>query len=364
VILRKFAKKTILGFNLFFGAVLLFSYLAPYLNPENYWPFAFLGLMYPGLLIINAGFVILWIIYKKKYFLISLVVIVFGFSSVRKTVQIPFTPEPVEKTIKPLNLLSYNVRLFNYYEWDNKSKTINDILNFVNEKDPDLVCFQEFMTKPGGQLSEENIAKKIYPLKFRAIHYHSNSKINYGLATYSRYPIVNSGYIEFDNSLNHCIYTDILSGSDTIRIFNCHLQSIRFTQQNIDFLDTIKFQYSERQMYEIKDLSFKLRDAFIKRSEQAHQIAEMIEGSPYPVILAGDFNDTPFSYTYRIMRAELEDSFINSGKWFSNTYRGNGLSFRIDYVFHDPGFNTVSYSTPRVKYSDHYPLLVKLGFNK
>ena len=189
------------------------------------------------------------------------------------------------------------------------------------------------------------------------IHYTiENRNFNYGIATFSKYPIVNRGVINFRNSSNSSIYTDVVINSDTVRIFNNHLQSIRFNKNNYTFITNSKALKDDERLKEIKDISFRLRDAFIKRASQANILSKHIQNSPFPVIVTGDFNDVPVSYSYKRMKQGLNDSFIEAGKGIRRTYMGKFPSFRIDFILHSDEIKCVNFDIPNVRLSDHYPV--------
>jgi endonuclease/exonuclease/phosphatase family metal-dependent hydrolase len=104
------------------------------------------------------------------------------------------------------------------------------------------------------------------------------------------------------------------------------------------------------------ELSLKFRDAVIKRAEQATALRKSINKSPYPVIVCGDFNDTPVSYTYHTVKGDLKDSFIESGKGTANTYNGKLPSFRIDYILYSPVFTSYNFAVSSLNHSDHFPV--------
>jgi len=185
----------------------------------------------------------------------------------------------------------------------------------------------------------------------------------FGIATFSSYPIINKGVISFNNTLNACIFTDIKFNEDTIRVYNNHLQSIHLGNRSYAYLDSIRLRYNEEQINELKDISNRLRDAFIKRARQAERISVHIHGSPYPVIVCGDFNDTPSSFTYYKIRKNLSDAFVESGSGFGNTYSGRFPSFRIDYILHHKDINSIYFKRIRTDLSDHYPVIGYLEFN-
>jgi endonuclease/exonuclease/phosphatase family metal-dependent hydrolase len=108
---------------------------------------------------------------------------------------------------------------------------------------------------------------------------------------------------------------------------------------------------------EVKSLSISLKKGFVKRALQAQVVKNQINISPFPVIVAGDFNDTPVSYAYRKLRKGLNDSFVNSGYGAGFTYRGNYPPNRIDYILYDNALINSFFDIKRVKYSDHYPIV-------
>jgi len=78
--LKKITHSLILVLNIISAAALLFSYLAPLINPANFVLPALFGLAYPYLLMINMVFVLFWMLHLKKEVLISLLVILIGWN--------------------------------------------------------------------------------------------------------------------------------------------------------------------------------------------------------------------------------------------------------------------------------------------
>jgi endonuclease/exonuclease/phosphatase family metal-dependent hydrolase len=345
--------------NYSFVGALLLSYLSVYVSPEKLWVLAFFGLAYPFLLIINFGFVVFWIYKKRKTFLIPLIAILLGWTYLASYIQIPLKKQNTntEAVKNKFNILSFNVRLFDLYNWNEGDNTSGEIFDFINTNEFDFICFQEFFTKNKGELSKRSILEKLNKeYSTHIIYTYEGDNYNYGIATFSKYPIINRGIINFNNSSNSSIFTDVLINKDTVRIFNNHLQSIRFNKNNYSFITNSKVLKDEEKIKEIKDISYRLRDAFIKRASQAKILSNHIKNSPYPVIVCGDFNDVPVSYTYRKMRGELNDSYLEAGKGFGTTYMGKFPSFRIDFIFHSKDIKCVNFNIPDVYLSDHFPV--------
>ncbi|MDY6801912.1 MAG: endonuclease/exonuclease/phosphatase family protein [Bacteroidota bacterium] len=345
--------------NIIFIAALLLSYLSVYISPAKIWILAFFGLAYPFLLIINLLFLIFWIAKQRLFLIFPLIAILSGWNYLNTYIQIPINLKNQKEELveRSFNLLSFNVRSFDLYQWSEKETTKDEIFQFINNGNFSIICFQDFFTRNKGDLSETDIHKKLNQQYQSHIGYAvENTNQNLGVATYSKHPIVNQGIIKFSKSFNVSIFTDIVIEADTLRIFNIHLQSIRFNEDNYKFITNSKTLKDEEKLKEIKDISTRLRDAFIKRANQAETLSAYIQKSPYPVILCGDFNDVPVSYTYQTLKSNLKDSFVSAGQGIGNTYIGKFPSFRIDYIFYSKELECKSFNIHNVRLSDHFPL--------
>lgn len=262
--------------------------------------------------------------------------------------------------------MSFNVRGFNQYNWLQDFPVRDSILNFINNEDVDLLCFQDYYTYEGKPLLSRNYIKsRLQTLPYSHLNFtsHSNPNANFGVATYSRYPIIKKGCINFSKSVNSCIYSDIVLNNDTIRLYNVHFESIGLRKSQNSFTDSLFYKLVHRQFDEVKEITNRLKSAFIKRAEQVDQVSWHISQSPYKVIVCGDFNDTPVSYTYQKVRGNLDDAFLVSGEGVGNTYQGNFPSFRIDYIFHSRKLKSFNYQTQKVNLSDHFPVSCNFQFH-
>ncbi len=360
--MKTLTKHIILLLNSIAATALVLSYLSDFINPSIVWGFAFLGLAYPYLLLINIAFVIFWWWRKNKNAFLSLVSILLGFGFLIRYVQLPNVSK-LPAGEQKINIVSYNVRIFNYYKWENKKSISDSLLEFIATQNPGIACFQEFFTKSfDAKLSEQAIKQKLASMAYEHIEYSkvfNGGQSHFGIATYSKYPIINKGKILFNNSVNVCIYSDILVKHDTFRVYNMHLQSIQLEKDNYTLMDSI-FYLNSKKLDKVKDVTSRMKKAYISRSEQTLTIADHMSKSPYPVILCGDFNDTPASFTYKKLLGEKQDAYRESGSGLGKTYRGNLPSFRIDYIFYSSRFSSHNYQTHNVRFSDHYPISVSL----
>ena len=100
-----------------------------------------------------------------------------------------------------------------------------------------------------------------------------------------------------------------------------------------------------------------------KRSIQADSLARHIQKAmgdgpmPRTIIVCGDFNDSPISYShYRVSRL-LKDAYTESGNGFGFSYNRNKMFFRIDHILASPNLKPYQCKVDRsIKESDHYPI--------
>jgi len=337
--------------------------LSTYISPAKIWVLAFFGLAFPYILLLNILFMFIWILLLKKEFLVSFIAILMGLNHINDFIPIRIgktnTKGLINESSHQIKVLSYNVRCFNIYDWISDDNTNQDIFNFIKSERPDIICLQEFYSSSKKDYRPEKIKKLFADTPYSHIHYSfKNSKNSgYGIATFSRYPIIKQGTISFPKTTNEAIFTDIVIDDDTVRVYNNHLQSVHLQKRNYNFLDTLSLKYDDEHIREIRDISSRLKTAYIKRSAQVDAISAHIKSSRFPVIVCGDFNDTPVSYSYRKMRKGLKDAFISSGQGAGSTYQGIFPYFRIDYIFHDKHFRPILFEKVEANLSDHYPIL-------
>lgn len=355
--MRKIVKIILIFFSSLTALLLLLTHLSVYINPEFFWPFALLGLAYPALVLLNFLFLVFWATRWKIHFIAPLLAFLIGVGSFVNFFQFPFGKKEIEPN-NGLKIMSYNVNLFQLFAWSKEQPTYNDIFSFINEEDPDIICLQEFYTH--NKRFSETDAQGRLKSHVHIGHILKNENTAYGLATYSKYPIIKKGTIRFENSFNACIYTDILIDSDTLRVYNTHFQSLRLKEHNLNFLMNQGYLKNAQPWYEIKDISIRYRDALKKRAQQVNMVTGHILSSPYPALVCGDFNESPISYNYHKMRKHLDDAFVDAGVGMGHTYRGFTSFFRIDYILYHKSYKAVKYRRPKVEFSDHYPIIATL----
>ena len=330
-----FLNKIIVLVNSILAILLLLSYLLPYISPEKVPIFTIISLAVPVLLALNIFFIIYWIIKLKKYFTISLISIILGIGYISNIYKFS------EKKIflnDDLKVMSYNVRLFNHYNWSTDSTIVKKISSFIAEKEPDVLSIQEYYDAESLQLK--------YPYQFIKTKSNFNK---FGLAIFSKFKIINSGSLDLKESANNIIYTDILKDKDTIRVYNIHLESLKMntSQENFGTKNSDK-------------LLEQMEASFQKQAKQVELFLQHEKKWDGKKILCGDFNNTAFSWVYRELSNEKQDAFKEAGKGLGKTFN-YWYPLRIDFILTDANFDINNFKTFDIPYSDHYPILARLN---
>jgi len=343
--------------------LLVISMLSPLISPHKFWFPAFTGLTFPYIFIATIIVFVLILLRKyKKHLFIFLPFVLFGIYIFYNYYHPGFfnSKNPKSGTIK---IMSFNVRLFDLYNWKNNQPNRNKIFQLLNRENPGILCFQEYYyQKDGGFPTTDTLVKFLtannihtsYPVINKGDYF-------FGIATLTEFPIVNKGEIIFSGTSNMSIYTDILLWGDTVRIYNNHLESIRFGYEDYRFINQLDLNVDSSEVKDTKNIIRRIKRAFVKRAKQADAVATHIAACPYPVIVCGDFNDTPVSYAYRTIGSGLKDAYCEAGKGIGSTYNGKIPLLRIDFILHSPIYKAYNFKVIKEDLSDHFPITCLLG---
>mgnify|MGYP000542496048 FL=1 len=236
--------------------------------------------------------------------------------------------------------MSYNVRLFNHYKHLDDITTEQKIYEFINNESPDVITMQEFYRS------------EFLDIKLPYKYIKTKSKANkFGLAIYSKYPIVNSGSLNFKNSANNTIFADIVKNKDTIRVYNVHLESLKINPEEVNFGQ----KDSER-------LFKRLAYGFEKQVAQAELILQHEYSWKGKKIICGDFNNTAYSWVYQKLSKNKKDAFLEAGIGLGKSFRYI-YPMRIDFILTNENATVNQYKTYNdIKLSDHYPIMARMNW--
>lgn len=339
---------TFLLINILAAVAIGVASLSVFISPATFWIPALFGIAYPYLMVVNLAFIVFWIFIKPKFTILSLLVILAGFNHIGNYLQ--FSGKHTND--KGVRITTYNVRYFVGNTQIPIKENADHILRFLREDNADIICLQEVRLNKA-QIFNINNTQLPHVAHMQIAH---NGDAG-GLLTMTSFPIIKMEEIRFENSGNMIMYADIvMNTSDTIRVYNCHLQSYKLGEAEIQSIDSLEFNTQPKTKKKVRELGHKFKIALVKRAHQAETLRRSIDKSPYPVIVCGDFNDTPVSYTYHTVKGNLKDSFTESGKGTANTYNGKLPSFRIDYILYSPIFTSFNFEVSNLNHSDHFPV--------
>jgi len=351
--------KIIFVFNGIAIIALLLSYLAPVIKPQVFWPIAFLGIAYPILFTVNVLFIVYWLFRKASFALISLMALGIGWTAINKNFGFnKVVVDAAERDTSVIRVMSYNVRMFHDDEGKN-ARNQEDVLDLIKEVSPDVLCIQEFYSRSKGK---DNIRKQYMEELGLNFSYFIPSARNdydaYGIAIFSRFPITGSGNVDIDTDkgiVNKIVYSDINKRGKSFRIYNVHLQSVGFKQEDYDFIKN-DVPVANVDVKSTRRIGSRLKLAYIKRNKQIDSLYSHTKSTKIPYIVAGDFNDTPLSYSVNKLSDDMQNAFVKKGRGFGITYNGAFPNFQIDYILASKEFDIRSFQIVSKKLSDHYPI--------
>lgn len=343
--------KYFIGF-IFICTLLIFG--SVYVSPEDFPYVGLLPFLIPVFWLLNLFLFFLLILSWKKEAFIPLLVLIIGF----RFAEITFQKNTSEENPEGIKVLTYNTHLFDY-KTRTEGKFDPSVYAWLQQHPADIKVFQEFYqdnTTPSRNSLKILGGDSEMEYSYQIID-GNPSRRSYGMAVFSKFPIINDGKIFDNNRANGAIFADILYQSDTIRIYNVHLESMQINSQTLENLDGVKENY--------RQTLGKLHRGSLARSKQLKVLEEHINNSPFPNIIMGDFNELPYSNTYFRLSKNHINAFETAGNGFEFTYNKILFFLRIDHIFSSPELEAVEFTTHReVDYSDHYPVSATLKFKK
>lgn len=358
-----------MAFNLIWVFALLLADLAMWISPTSSRLMVLAGIAFLVLFFANLFFAFTWLLSShKSWCLVSILAVLVSLPALKSTYSHHTVDDTETTAVGPhaLRLLTYNTHLTQMVK---KAKD-NDILRYVKQSDADIVLLQEYeVRKQATWLTFEEARtylKNEYPYSDFQFAVETGRR-RYGTAIFSKYPLRNAARIPYTSAANSSSRCDVIVDADTFRLINNHLESNAFTEKDLSFDATGVDDMDDWMRSKGEGLLAKLTTAAARRSEQARVVRNEVDASPYPVILCGDFNDVPVSYTYHTIRfggkngprakEDLTDAFLmTSCGQRGSTFVKHGLGIRIDYILTSPFFTPVQTQIDKLDYSDHYPL--------
>ena len=350
-----------LHIGVFFYTLLIYYLLARL--PLEHWSASMLMISLPVAWLVLIVLGVMWLFSRPWRSLLSVVALLAGYWLWPRTLSFDH-PGPAANGQTAFSLLSYNVSVFaleDFYKdkLKREPRKTRLITDWVIRNGSPIKCFQEFYT--GNDAPTFNMLDRLTAAGYTYSAFLQPVTAKYiGVATFSRYPIVRQGHQKF-NSFNGLVWTDIVIGTDTIRVINVHLQSMGIR---------VRWVFEEDQMAGVKaetrTVLGALKTGFISRRGEVQVIEDLLATTPYPAIVTGDFNDTPYSVVYQRMRNRLHNAFEDAGRGFGLSLNRAPRFIRIDNQFYTPArLRAISFITHNeIPYSDHYAVEASYALSK
>jgi endonuclease/exonuclease/phosphatase family metal-dependent hydrolase len=370
--LRKFTKLVFILSNLLVAFFFLLGCYGNWFNPAHFWFTGLFALASFYLLLLLIGFIVFWLFTKPGLMTISIVTILLAWVPLRQLVKFRlYSDFSIPKKTDAIRVMSWNVEHFDILEHKTHPERKQQMIDMINEYEPDIACFQEMVGSDSVFGAINYVPTFIKRLGMKDYNYSYNWKVDFdrdhhfGIITFSKYPIINKQTVSYPPHDYNSIfqYSDIVKNADTFRIFNIHLQSLKFSDNNLKYINDPSMK-DEKDLENSRNLVSKFKHGFLKRKVQSDRIKEEMDKSPYPVIICGDFNDVPNSYAYHTIGAGMKNAFAEKGTGIGRTFYSISPTLRIDNIFSDNRFNVEQYIRVKKKISDHFPIIADLYFKK
>ena len=321
----------------------IFSFLgllAPYVSPAVFTLPAFINLFLPILLLVNLVLLLYWLVQKSRWIFVPVISILLNFNYILSVFQISFHTDPTNE--KNIRIATYNVGGFRSWE---KNDTQFEIAQYMRDQNADIVCFQEYKSTP--QVPVKKLSARLGLPHYATNYLSERGYASYGSAIFSKYPIVAYNNIRIPSETNDAMWADLKIGNDTIRVFNCHLQTTNFSRKQKHLRQQLQDGQFNSQTF--VPVYAELKQNFKRRAIQSEILRQQIDASPY------------LSYSYHTVKVKLTDSFRESGQGYGYTFRGLKKILRIDFILYSPLFKGSHYRSPSVFWSDHKPVFTDLS---
>ncbi|CAA7196546.1 hypothetical protein CHRY9293_02629 [Chryseobacterium potabilaquae] len=318
----------LLFFHLGVIVLLLCTLGNAWIPPNFFGNLNLLSLGFPYLIILHIVLTIVWTFKKQKIAIAFALVTLIFYNPIRRWIN--FSPETENiKSIRDIKVLTFNVR-YGDFGWDKITK-------YINDQNPDIILVQE---------KDTNRALKYDMVKYPTV------------ILKTKHRIVRQEELIDDKSRGNSFYADIDINGKIIRVVNVYLEPFRLHKS------MLKFDGFGLPTKKISMLLAHMIPTFKAHEDQIKKIRKAVDLSPYPVILAGDFNSVPNSYEYYSLGKDLQDAFLTAGNGSSTSFDDYKLPLRIDYIFSSKSIIPISYKVDHsVKLSDHYPVIAEFLLN-
>ena len=336
-------------------------------HPQNSTIMPLLGLAVPVLLVSCLIVALCWALARRKWAFVTLAAFFFNWEYLTAVIRFG-SPHEVPATEPAPNRQGENsgyltVATYNVHNFGNEitGYSCKQIAKYMQQQHVDVLCFQEFGENK--HFTADSLRRALSHWQYAIIPADDSIRGILPIAVFSRYPLVGGRFITYPHSANCSMLCDIILNTDTIRLLNNHLQTTSVSQNRKKWERELATDNTRREAQAVQDAAETLHENFVKRAFQTDSICQLATASPHPVLVCGDFNSLPSSYTYHRLSESLKDGFKTGGHGYMYTYRYGKRMLRIDYAFHSPELECTDYYSPNLDLcSDHNPVIFTVKY--
>lgn len=356
-------RRLLLWGNVLLVIALICSAWFRYLDPGTFWIAGFAGLTFPLLWIACLVLAVIWLLlYRLRYWLISLAGLLLTIPALLLTWGFHLPGSSANPPDRSFTIMSFNCSSMGLKEYKNVTHIRSRIYGEIRKARPDILCLQEFYTNDHPEKTNNFDSLRLqfkYPYHYFVKHRTHWKSWHYGTILFSKFPIVDSSMVDMGggSSQEDLLTARLLIHGDTVRVISAHLASHRLDQEDYNVVATPDKE-------KVKGVMSKMKRSFRLRSAQAKLMRREIDQTSEPLIVVGDFNDIPLSYTYHTIRGDLQDAFLKKGSGFGRTFSALSPTLRIDYILPDKRIKVEDFSIWRRKGFEHFPVMARLTIRK
>lgn len=330
------------------------SALSPFVDPSKLVIPAFFGLSFWVFFFANLLILFILIILKsRRTLLIPITALLMSIPGFRKSFSFGESVEAEDS----ISIMTYNVGVFRDYKIKSRSvaEVKESLIELIKENKPDILCLQESGKWP--ENTAKDFAKKT---GYKYYRYKNN-----GNSYFSVYPIKDVNFCKEENIDKFAdIKKIVIDKEKEFYLVNCHFNSFGISTQEIEYINDTKNIVKDSETLG-KSVITKLSNGFKLRADNTDILLKNLPDDDIPMIICGDFNDTPLSYTYNQMKLSgMKDAFLTASHGIGKTYCGPLPLLRIDYFWYNDRIDIYNYQRIKRTTSDHYPLMIEFDIKE
>lgn len=350
----------IASFALF--GITIFSAYGGCFNPHLHTFPSILNLAFPYLAMLSAIIIIAWMV-SKRFITggIGVVALACCWGPIQMAIPLRAKSEaqPGEQTF---SLMSWNC--LHLTDQKTENEVSEEAIRFLIDSKADIICCQELFKHDLDNIMKSDkreLLEKLYEIYPYIVSTESRDQ-----SVFSKYPIERIN-LRVDQPVYKSAYSyyRVRIGRKFLTLGVAHLISFSLSDEERHLITGIHNSKTAKQSMEEFEgpIKGKMGFAYSERAESASELLSGLNEIKGPVIVCGDFNDVPSSWTYRIFLKEgFKDAFAETHFGPTHTYNAHMMLFHLDQIMYRGDIRPLWVNRMNISTSDHYPLISEFAF--